>query len=483
MVSDAPAAVGLVAPALREIPRPLHSAHLVGVGGAGMKALGELLVAKGVSVSGSDLQLSDSRAEWYHERGLRVHLGHQSSHVCPKVDVLVYSPAIGAQNPERQFARTQGIPELSYSQMLGWLMQDRIGVCIAGTHGKSTTTAMTGSVLTSAGLSPTVIVGAELRDCTASGWSGEGEHFIVESCEFNRSFLDLAPTHAAILGIEPDHFDCFASFDETVAAFHAFAKNVPGEGSLLIPHECEASRLAAAGLDVPFETFSLTAEADWWAADVRPTAEGVRFRIFRRGEYFTEIALRIPGTHNALNALAAAALCHHAGAHPSAIREGLAEFQGLRRRFEPVGMWRGVTLIDDYAHHPTAVAVTLRCTRERFPNRRVWCVFQPHQVSRTQALFPEFAESLALADETVVVPVYAARERVADEPVKMAKELAKSVVEQGGSARFCTSLDHVVATLEDALRPGDVLITMGAGDVGQVHHAFTRRLQRHSHAG
>ena len=468
---------------VRDVPTRLTSAHLVGVCGSGMKALAELLTGQGCRVTGSDSHLSEARAALFEKRGLRVHAGHQTHHVDPRIDVLVYSPAVGPSNPERQYALAEGIPQMSYSQMLGWLMRDKIGISIAGTHGKSTTTAMTGCVLRSAGLLPSVVIGAEVRGVSQGGWSGTGPHFVVESCEFQRSFLDLSPRFAAILGIEPDHFDYFQNFDETISAFKDFALRLPSDGALLISNDCIASKTAVAGLQLPIETFSLSSGADWWAADLRPTTEGVRFRAFWKGEFFAEIGLRVPGRHNVLNSLAAMALCHQAGVDSAAIREGLAEFRGISRRFEAVGMWRGVLMIDDYAHHPTAVSVTLKTARERFPDRRLWCIFQPHQVSRTQALMTEFATSLTAADEVLLVPVFAARELVNNEADTASQFLAGRIVAEGGRARFAGSLDHAVATLEDELRPGDVLITMGAGDIGQVHHAFTRQLQRHPHAG
>jgi len=462
------------------VPRSkAQSAYLVGVCGSGMKALAELLSAMGWDVSGSDVNVSDGAAASLASRGLRIHPGHQGRFLAKETNVLVYSPAVGPENAERQEAQRLGIAQLSYSQMLGVLMRGRSGVCIAGTHGKSTTTAMTGCILTCAGLKPAVVIGAEICGLGLNGWSGDGEHFVVESCEFQRSFLDLSPRYAAILGIEPDHFDCYPSFDELVAAFAAFAQKLPATGWLLIPADCEASKASCVAALAPIETFGVDVAADWQACDLRRTGDGCRFRVFHDGDYFAEISLRIPGTHNVQNALAAAALAHRAGAGTAAIREGLAEFQGIRRRFEKVGSWRGVTLIDDYAHHPTAVAVTLATARERFPRRRLWCVFQPHQVSRTRALFNDFAKSLVAADRVLLVPVFAAREKVQDEPVQVSCELAARVVAEGGRAQCADTLDRALATLEDELEPGDVLITMGAGDIGKVHHAFTRRLQGH----
>lgn len=444
-----------------------------------MKALAELLAGSGWKVSGSDSNATSSIAVALAERGLRIHPGHHRDFLAEQTDVLVYSPAVGPENAERIEARRRGIPQLSYSQMLGRLMGGRNGVCIAGTHGKSTTTAMTGCILTAAGLAPSVVIGAEVCGMGANGWHGAGEHFVVESCEFQRSFLDLSPRHAAILGIEPDHFDCYAHFDETIAAFAAFAQKTSPDGRLVIPAGCEAAKAACIAASAPVETFGVDAHADWQAGDLRTVAEGTRFRVFHRGDFLAEIVLPVPGRHNVANALAAAALAHSAGATAAAIREGLGEFPGVCRRFERVGSWRGVTLIDDYAHHPTAVTAVLATARELFPKRRLWCVFQPHQVSRTRALFQEFALSLTAADQVLLVPVFAAREDVHDEPLQISRELAEKITAEQGRARSVDTLDRALRTLEDELQPGDVLITMGAGDIGKVHHAFTRRLQSH----
>lgn len=458
-----------------------RSAHLVGVCGSGMKALAELLTGKGWAISGSDSNASESVVAALARRGLRIHPGHHSRFLADKTDVLVYSPAVGPDNAERHRAASLGIPQLSYSQMLGALMQGRDGVCVAGTHGKSTTTAMTGCILTAAGLAPAVAVGAEVCEIGVNGWWGEGPPFVVESCEFQKSFLDLSPRYAAILGIEHDHFDCYPHFDEAIAAFAEFAHGVPADGRLIVHAGCEATKAACVAVGAPIETFGLGIEtpADWLAADVRPTAEGNRFRVFHHGDFFAEITVQIPGMHNVANALAALALAHAAGADVAAIREALCEFSGIRRRFENVGSWRGVTLIDDYAHHPTAVAATLATARARFGKRRIWCLFQPHQVSRTEALFGEFATSLAAADRVLLVPVFAAREHVGEEPEIVSQRLAERVAVSGVQAQYRDTLDRALTTLEDELRPGDVLITMGAGDIGKVHYALTRPLQKH----
>jgi len=448
-----------------------------------MKALAEMLTGLGWQLTGSDQRPSDPLTHTLHGRGLRIHVGHHDQFLPRDVDVLIHSPAVGPANPERRRAAQLGIPQLSYSQMLGLLMQNRTGISIAGTHGKSTTTAMTATILEDAGLSPSAVIGAELCGCGLSGWAGEGELFVVESCEYQRSFLDLSPRYAAILGIESDHFDCYRDIDDLTAAFAEFSGRVTEDGRLLIPAECAASQKAANWSEAPVETFSRTAHADWWAGDVRQTGWGLRFRVFYCGQYLTEIALQNPCEYNVVNALAACAVSHHAGVAPDIIRDSLGEFPGIHRRFEKSGFWRGVTLIDDYAHHPTAVRATLQTARRQFGRRRIWCAFQPHQISRTEALMSDFATSFSYADRVLIPPVFAAREDAHGDSQQIAEQLVSRIVAEGTDARFCPSLDQIVRTLDDEAQPGDVLITMGAGDIDQVRHELTRRLQRHHAAG
>ncbi|HID22234.1 MAG TPA: UDP-N-acetylmuramate--L-alanine ligase [Planctomycetaceae bacterium] len=459
-----------------------HSAHLVGVCGSGMKALAEYLIDLGWSVTGSDLQPPSLALQAMQRRGLRIHQGHNDGFVPRDVDVVVYSPAVGPQNPERRLAERLEIRQMSYSEMLGHLMQGRVGVCVAGTHGKSTTTAMTAWCLQYAGLSPSAVIGAELVDSGVSGWAGQGPHFVVESCEYQRNFLNLSPRFAAILGIELDHFDCYGDLSELKASFAEFAERVAADGLVLVRGDCPSAVVAAKHSPARVESFSLdpAVGADWWAADFRQTQGGTRFRIFYQGGFFAEVSLAVPGRHNVANALAAAALAHHAGVDPEAVREGLAAFRGLRRRFQIVGSWRGVTLIDDYAHHPTSVRAILRTARAQFGRRRLWCVFQPHQASRTRHLMQQFAESLASADRVILVPVYMAREAPSDEAETLSRALTDDVAKNGSDARFVSSLDQVVTTLEDEALPGDVVITMGAGDITRIPHEFTGRVRRHS---
>ncbi len=500
----------------------LKSAHLIGVCGAGMKALAELLAGLGWQLSGSDLAPATAAVEGLMRRGLTFHQGHSAEHVPRDVECVVYSPAIPAENVERVEAARRGVPLFSYSQMVGRLMESRAGVCIAGTHGKSTTTAMVGWVLSHTGREPSVLVGAELgggfqtrgfltlperggvsplalvnqvsveegktgglrrpapgreeradaQDGTAelpeahrSGWAGSGELFVVESCEFERSFLDFSPRYAAILSVEPDHFDCFADLPSLVQAFGEFARRVSSDGALLVRGDCEAALNSVNDVAARVVTFGVGSHCEWQANAIRHAAEGVRFRVVCRGKTWGEVELKLHGDHNVLNALAAAALCAEIGLTAEEVADGLRSFPGIRRRFEVVDERDGITVISDYAHHPTAVAATLKTAREVFGSRRIWCAFQPHQVSRTLALMDDFAASFVDADEVLIVPVFAARERVVDEPVLASRVLVQRINSRGVSARFVESLDRIKATLDHAARLGDVLILMGAGDI------------------
>jgi UDP-N-acetylmuramate--alanine ligase len=466
-----------------------RSAHLVGICGSGMQALAELLTGTGWSVSGSDERAvggvigSLGRVSGRSGAVAGIHRGHRGSHLPLNSDVLVYSRAIGAGNVERIRATSLGIPQFSYSQMLGRLMSDRVGVSIAGTHGKSTTTAMLAVLLESAGCSPSAVIGARLIDGSSSGWSGVGDLLVVESCEYRRSFLDLSPRHAVITGIEPDHFDCFASLGESTEAFGGFASSIEESGVLLVPAGCGASSRAARRSRARVKTFGRSRWSDWMASDVRSAGGGSRFRLLHRGEFVTGITVPVPGSHNVDNALAAVAMACELGVDPESVRDGMLAYGGLCRRFQimdPMDRWPGVVLVDDYAHHPTAIRATLETARSTFGPGRLWCAFEPHQVSRTEALMDEFASSLSLADRVLVLPVFAAREQT-DRVESVSCELADRVAWLqesgrgcwGSTARFVPSLDRLVATLDDETRPGDVLITMGAGDIDRIHHEFT----------
>lgn len=450
------------------------SAHLVGVCGAGMKALAELLDGYGWRLSGSDLQPANASIESLELHGMTFYPNHAANNVPPDVQCLVYSPAVRDTNPERQEAIRRGIPCWSYSQMIGELMRSRTGISIAGTHGKSTTTAMVGWILSVAGRDPAVLVGAELNDSGQSGRAGRSELLVAESCEFNHSFLDFQPQHAAILNVEADHFDYYPDLPSLVDAFRQFSGRVPATGVLVVNSDSPAAMQAVQGAPARLVTFGIQSTADWSADHLFNDPAGIRFDVTCRGERWGQIQLQLHGTHNAQNALAAATLCAEIGVTKVDIIAALRSFGGIRRRFEMIGERNGVLLIGDYAHHPTAVRATLQTARQIYGQCRIFCLFQPHQVSRTTALMEEFVTSFADADEVLIVPVFAARERVTDEPKRVSQELARRIAATGRPARFIESLDQIMTTVDDAARPGDVLIAMGAGDIDRINHEFTR---------
>ena len=442
-----------------------------------MRSLAELLVDRGWRVSGSDSAAVGHNAEMLRARGVELHAGHAAGFVAD-ADEVVFSPAVPATNPERIAARERGIPERSYPQVLGRLMTGRTGVAIAGTHGKSTTTAMLGWILESAGRSPSVICGGELLNRNAGGWSGNGDAFVVEACEYQGSFFNLAPRHAAVLDIEPDHFDCYADLDSAIAAYRAFVAQLPADGLLVCRADRPSVAAAVNGVTARVETFGVETTADWTARSVHFRPGQTAFRIERRGHVWADCVLHVPGEHNVLNAVAAVALAAELGVGPDAVRKALADFRGVRRRCERLGNWRGVELVDDYAHHPTAVAATLAAIRAEFPGRRLLCAFQPHQVSRTRMLMTELADSFREADDVLILPVYSARETTGDH-VTASQELSRRVCQTGRRAMFIPSLDRLVATLETDARPGDVVLLIGAGDIDRVRDELSRRIPRH----
>ncbi|MEX0677843.1 MAG: UDP-N-acetylmuramate--L-alanine ligase [Pirellulales bacterium] len=450
----------------------LARAHLVGIGGAGMRSLADVLDEAGWQVSGSDLVPSSLDGAPF-----QVRQGHDAAEIDQSIDLVVYSNAVPPANPELRRARQLGIPTLSYPEMLGRLMQSRGGVAIAGTHGKSTTTAMAAEILTAAGLDPTVVVGAAPIGGNSGGRFGHGRLLLVEACEYRAGFHHLKPEMAAILNIEPDHFDCFLSRAELEHAFARFVQAVPPGGLVLARADCAATLRACAELACTCETFGMTPAATWQAADVGERRGYYSFQIRCQASAVCEVKLPVPGRHNVLNALAAAAVASHCGATGAAIREGLERFVGLRRRLQLLGEVRDVALVDDYAHHPTEVAATLATLRQMYAGRRLWCVFEPHQVSRLARLLDEFARSLQNADKVVVADVFRARELVPDREAVTAEHLCRRVADLGGDAVQLASAAEIQDHLRQSLRPGDVLVTMGAGDIGRVAHELGKGLR------
>jgi UDP-N-acetylmuramate--alanine ligase len=448
--------------------------HLIGIGGSGMRALGKILLEGGAIVSGSD-RLSGGPVERLRERGASIQIGQCAENLPDLCDLVVHSAAIHEQNPELLAARRRGIEVVKYSQMLGRLMAERVGIAVSGTHGKSTTTAMVAYTLHSAGADPSFVVGAIVPQLGGPSGVGGGRHFVAEACEYDRSFLNLCPRLAAILNIEEDHLDCYEDLAAILEAFRAFASLVPPEGVLIANGDDRKVVEATAGVSCEVETFGLSEGCAWQGSAVRGRRGQYRMTILLKGEEFCRLAVPLPGLHNVYNALAAVGLLHHAGLDGKQLAGLLGSFTGAYRRMTLKGRPGGVTVLDDYAHHPTEIAATLRAIRDVYEPDRLLCVFQPHQHSRTRFLLKDFAKSFALASEVIVPDIYFVRDSEREKDYICSEDLVAQIRLHGGEARYVETFERIVQYLRHRLRPGDLVVTMGAGNIWEVADEVVRR--------
>ncbi len=459
-------------------PADLRSTHvhLVGIGGSGMAGLARLLLQHGAGVSGTDRCASPATEE-LRRAGADVRYEQHPPAIPAASDVLVASAAIPHQHAELEAARSRDLPILKYARMLGVLLDRYEGIAVAGTHGKSTTTAWLAYTLRLAGLDPNYIVGANCDQLGSGSATGSGRHFVVESCEFDRSFLNLRPASAVILNIDEDHLDCYRDVAEIEAAFASFAGQVRSDGYLLCSGDCERARRVAAAARTRVETYGLRDDCDWRATNVavvdgRPEAD-----ISYRGQLFGRVHLELSGRHNLSNGLAVAALAYEAGADWPSIARGLGTFRGAQRRLEDVARVNEVQVVDDYAHHPVEIQATLAAARERFAPQRLICVFQPHQHSRTRFLLEDFATSFSGADQVLMSRIYFVRDSAGEREAIHASDLVERIAAQGGDAEFLPEFPDLVDRLAGQVRSGDLVITMGAGDIGKVAHDLAARLR------
>lgn len=444
----------------RSLLEPGTTVHLVGLGGAGMSGLARILAESGMHVSGSDLESSPTLDD-LAARGVRVSRGHAAEQA-QGAAVVVVSSAVPPENPEVAWAHAHGVPVLKRAAVLGLLSAQRQTVAIAGTHGKTTTTALTAWLLERAGLRPGFAIGGDVPCLGGAARLGAGPHFVVEADEFDRSFLALRPWLAAVTNVEADHLDYFGSAAEVHSAFAAFVRLLPPDGTLVL---CADDPGAAALVPVfPGRVirYALRAEADWQASDVRLAAWGSEFQVLRAGERVAVARQRLVGGHNVANALAALAMADLCGVPPGVAVEALAGFDGVRRRLELRGQVGGVAVYDDYAHHPTEIAATLAAARLRAEGR-LWCVFQPHTYHRTRAFLDDFAVALAAADVAVLVDVYLPPGRERDTLGVSSRDIVVRMPE--GAARYIPDLAEAAAFVGQRAAAGDLVLTMGAGSV------------------
>lgn len=449
------------------------SAHLVGIGGIGLSGLARLMAGRGWSVTGSDLRPNAQTSE-LEALGIKIHGGHDAKHLPGACDLVVRSAAVGDDNPEIAAARAANVPVLLHAEMLGRLMGERSGIAVAGCHGKTTTTAMIAYILSRAGFEPSFLCGGVIPQLGTNAAGGAGKHFVAEACEFNRSFLKLAPQCAVITNIEEDHLDYYKDLDEIAAAFREFAALVGEKGVVIGGVDSPPVEELIKTLKGKGESYSIEKDADWTAKKIAVEGGLWKFDVLKYGKAFGSFGLAVPGIHNVSNALAAIAACTWAGVGRELIELALTEFSGAERRFQVLGERNGAVVIDDYGHHPTEIQATLRAVKERFPGKKIWCVFQPHQYSRTRVFLKEFARSFGDAHLVLLPEIYEARDGDAEKHKVSSADLAKLLDANGKAALFLPSFDHVVAFLEDKVDPSVVVVTMGAGNVDDVARRFLK---------
>ncbi|SFK86179.1 UDP-N-acetylmuramate--alanine ligase [Amycolatopsis sacchari] len=455
------------------VPPQLERAHLIGIGGAGMSGIARILLARGAKVSGSDAK--DSRAFLsLRAQGARIEIGQRAENL-GEPSAVVVSTAIKETNPELAAARERGIPVLHRAQALALLMEGHRVACIAGTHGKTSTTSMLTVALQHCRLDPSFAIGGDLNESGANAHHGEGGIFVAEADESDGSFLTYSPSVAVVTNVEPDHLDHHGTPEAYTAVFTEFVKRIQPDGLLIVcGDDAAASALGEqAGMRVQRYGRTVTGEDDARVLDYRATDTGGMVRISLRGEEIL-VPVAVPGEHMALNAVAALLAGIELGAPVDGLAEGLGAFGGVRRRFEFKGRAGDVRVYDDYAHHPTEVAAQLRAVRHAAGSGRVVVVFQPHLYSRTKTFAAEFAQALSLADEVVVLDVYGAREE--PQPGVSGALIADRIT--GAGVHYEPAFDRVVPLAADLVKPGDLLVTMGAGDVTQLGPEILAELDR-----
>lgn len=438
--------------------KPGIRVHLAGIGGVSMCPLAEVLRGMGLCVQGSDMTESET-VKHLRTLGIPVSIGHSAENL-QSAQLVIRTAAIHDDNPEISGAVTRSIPVYERAQAWGAIMQQyRNALCISGTHGKTTTTSMATHIFMAAQADPTVMIGGTLPLLHSGYRVGHGDTIILESCEYCNSFLNFFPTVAVILNVEADHLDFFKDLTDVERSFHAFADLVPQNGFVIANADDPGAMDAVKGLAHPVFTFSVKDEAADCRADQVAYHDGCgEFDVVIHGKFYAHIALAVAGKHNVSNALAAAAAAYVLGISGKAVEEGLHSFHGAGRRFEYKGSFRGAEVYDDYAHHPGELHALLTTARS-MACKRVICAFQPHTYTRTQALFSDFVKELKLADVAVLAEIYAARET--NDIGISSSQLAEKIP----GAIYCSTLDQVADTLAQIAQPGDLILTVGAGDI------------------
>lgn len=444
---------------------PIHL-HFIGIGGISMSGLAEILLKEGFRISGSDSKESALTVK-LTELGAEIYYGQRASNIKENIEAVVYTAAIHPGNPELKAALERRLPTLTRAELLGQIMENYAqSIAVSGTHGKTTTTSMIANILLEACCDPTISVGGILKSISGNIHVGNSEVFLTEACEYTNSFLNFYPKYALILNIEEDHMDFFKDLADIRHSFRRFSENVLPQGAIIINGEIENYREITDGLDCQVITYGLDASDSYYADNITFNTSGYgNFTLMHGEDKLGKISMNVPGRHNVSNAVAACALALEMNISFVSIQAALAQFGGTARRFEYKGLLGGITIVDDYAHHPTEIAATLTSAKN-CKQERIVCVFQPHTYTRTKAFLKEFAEALSLADLVVLADIYAAREQntIGISSLDLLKELQNL----GKECYYFPSFDEIEKFLLKKCINGDLLITMGAGDIVQV---------------
>lgn len=446
--------------------------YFIGIGGISMSGLAEILASRGHQVSGTDVK-ETAVTKHLQNLGIHINFGHRAENITDDITLVVYTAAIHDDNPELRAAHEKGIRIMDRAHLLGQIMDEyHDSVAVSGTHGKTTTTSMVSEILLAAEKDPTITVGGILPTIGSNLRIGNSPYFVAEACEYFDSFLQFNPFIAIILNVESDHLDYFKTLENIRRSFHAFAQRVPDKGLLAISEKIDNVEELTDGLTCHVETFGLSEKANWRAENIVHEADGRNsFDVYHNGAFFTTIHLHIPGEHNITNALAAIGASAFLGAAPEDCVKGLHHYTGTERRFQLKGKKDGITVIDDYAHHPTEIKAALAAA-QNVQHNTTWCVFQPHTFSRTRFLFDEFGEAFGDADEIIIADIFAARET--DDGTVSAAQLADRIAQTGKSARYVGDFAAIEAYLREHCKSGDLLMTVGAGDVYKIGENFLK---------
>ena len=487
--------------------------YFIGIGGAGMSAIAKILINEGYIVSGSDMESSPVTYE-LGELGVRINTKQDGKCLEPDTNLVITSAAINENNPDLRKARSLGLKVVKYSEFLGVLMRTKYGIAISGTHGKTTTTAMISTILQKTGHEPTFVIGGNVSGIGGNSRLSRGSHFVAEACEFDRTFLNLTPQIGVITNIEEDHLDYYKDLDGITEAFAEFVSLIPKDGLLVVNNDDINTRKVIKGAKCKVESYSIVMASDfldkittgskidiethahelsidnelyeranaesgakWLAIVTNSDKDENHFSVFKKGEYYGDFCLKTPGLHNVSNALAAISVCNHIGINGTAVKKALASFNGVSRRFQTISSKNGITIIDDFAHHPTEIKTTLATTRTIYPSQRIWCVFQPHQHHRTKLLLKEFAMALTLADKVIIADIYAARDSDREMASVSSLDLKRELRAIGGDVEYAGISAEIISSLYSGVERDDIIVVLGAGDIWKVAHALKNILE------